>query len=232
MTGLARDPVPAGWLRDADGVAYPPPPWHLGATLLLGVIAVPVRDLPRAVSEAVPDGVRPVVLGGRAVVGVAFVRYHPGGVLAYRELLVAVLGRGRRGSPCCTVAQIWVDSAASRAGGRALWAVPKELGGFDWSESGPDGAVRCRLDGVASAEGRCGRALTPWAVRASLTTAQRADDGTRVDTRSRVVARPRGLAAAWTVEPDGPLGYLAARTPVAGMALRQASMTFGAHVCR
>lgn len=234
MTGMdppAAAPAPAGWLRSAEGVAYPPPPWHLGATLLLGVFAVPLGELPAALAGAVPDGVRPVVLGGRAVVGAAFVRYHPGGVLSYTELLVAVLGRGRRGAPRCSVGQIWVDSAASCAGGRELWAIPKELGRFSWQER-PGAATRCELEGVARLEARPGRALAPWPVRGRLVTAQHRGDRAPVLTGCGVVARPRTLLARWEPVPDGPLGYLAGRRPAAGIAFGEASITFGAHVCR
>lgn len=49
-----------------------------------------------------PYGARPVTVAGRAIVAVAAVRYTPGGVLDYDELLVAVAGARHRsggGSP-------------------------------------------------------------------------------------------------------------------------------------
>lgn len=218
--------TPAGWLRGADGVAFPPPPWHLEATLLLGVFVVPFRRLPGAVRGALPDGVRPVRVAGRAAVGVAFVRYHPGGVIAYRELLVAVLGLGRHGTPRCSIGQIWVDSAASRSGGRDLWAIPKELGRFGWQERA-DGVVRCELAGVARLAARLGRTPFPWPIRMPLVTAQHRGDRAPVLTRSRIVARPHALQGAWAIDPDGPLGYLTGRRPSVQIALTDALLTFG-----
>jgi hypothetical protein len=228
MAGMDDEPVfgAAGWLRGSDGVAFPPPPWHLEATMLLGVFVVPFRQLPETVRGALPDGVRPVRVAARAVVGVAFVRYHPEGVLAYRELLVAVLGLGRRGAPHCSIGQIWVDSAASRSGGRDLWAIPKELGRFGWQERA-DGVVRCELAGVARLVARRGRAPFPWPVTMPLVTAQHRGDRAPVLARSRISARPHALRAAWAIEPDGPLGYLAGRRPSTGIALAGAVLAFG-----
>jgi hypothetical protein len=211
-------------------VAYPPPPWHLGATLLLGAFLVPVPELPAALRRAAPEGVRPLVLGGRAVVGVAFVRYHPGGVLAYRELLAAVLGRTPRGAPRASIGQIWVDSPASRVGGRELWAIPKELGTVAWAEEA--GATRCSLPGTAALVARPGRSLAPVAVQAPLVVAQHRGDRVPLLTFARIVGRPTSLRAAWTFAPEGPLGYLAGRRPAAGIAFGDASITFGVHVYR
>jgi hypothetical protein len=231
VCGAAAAPKPPDWLHGADGVAFPPPPWHLAATLLLGVFVVPFPRLPDALRGALPDGVRPVRPVNRAAVGVAFVRYHPEGVLAYRELLVAVLGLERPGALRCSIGQIWVDSAASRSGGRDLWAIPKDLGRFGWQERA-DGLVRCELAGVARLAARPGRALVPWPVRTSLVTAQHRGDGAPVLARSRIVARPRALQGAWVIEPDGPLGYLAGRRPRAGIALAGAELTFGTQAGR
>ena len=56
----------------------------------------------------------------------AFVSYEPGSPLTYSELLIArVLDRRQ-----VEITDIWVDSVVSRDGGRALWAIPKELYDF------------------------------------------------------------------------------------------------------
>src|SRR4051794_26745003 len=104
---------------------YPPEPWDLRGRLYLSVFAVPrsaLSPLPAPLAAAV----RPVPLGRHALVGAAWVRYEPGGVLHYQELLSAVLVH-ERGRPRVTVTEIWVDSTASRDGGRALWGIPKDL---------------------------------------------------------------------------------------------------------
>ena len=59
--------------------------------------------------------------------------------MSYRELLVAVAGRvGARGAPAHLLA-IWVDSPASRDGGRELWGIPKGLATFDRRRRGRAG---------------------------------------------------------------------------------------------
>jgi acetoacetate decarboxylase len=77
------------------------------------------------VREAVDD-LRPA-----GIYGVAFVSYEPGSPLTYSELLVArpikTGAHGRRVS----ITDIWVDSPASVAGGRELWAIPKGLCDFE-----------------------------------------------------------------------------------------------------
>ncbi|MCS7477380.1 acetoacetate decarboxylase family protein, partial [Umezawaea endophytica] len=102
-------------------VEYPPEPWDLHGHGCVSLWTVRARDLP-----ALPDGVRPVTAFGRALVTTAFVDYLPGSLLPYRELLVGVLVRhGAR--PGLSITDIWVDSPQSKAGGRELWGIPKEL---------------------------------------------------------------------------------------------------------
>jgi hypothetical protein len=196
--------------------------------MLPAVFAVPVPDLPDDLRDAVPDGVGQVAFAGRAVVGAAFLRYQPGGVLAYSELLLAVLGRGRLGQPRWSIGQIWVDSPTSRTGGKELWAVPKELGAFEWAEA--SGVVRCRLVGIAEVKARLGRALTPCALPAPLVVAQHRSDRAPVLTRSLIMARPRAVRSRWRFVQDGPLGYLVGRRPLTGVAFRRARVTFGSYV--
>jgi len=85
---------------------------------------------------------------GRCLIGAAWVDYGPQGpdcVLAYRELLVAVLARkGLR--PRVHIIRIWVDSPTSLAGGRNLWAIPKDLAAFmktdeSWEANGREGSL-------------------------------------------------------------------------------------------
>lgn len=93
--------------------------------MYLSVWAVRCGSLP-ALPPELAGVVRPVTLAGRGLVGAAWVRYQPGGVLAYNELLAATLIR--RGARVGTsITAIWVDSVASRDGGRELWGIPKDL---------------------------------------------------------------------------------------------------------
>ncbi|WP_312871850.1 acetoacetate decarboxylase family protein [Amycolatopsis acididurans] len=103
---------------------YPPEPWDLRGHGYVSLWQVPVSALP-----PLPPEVKPLSLLGRALVSTAFVDYLPGGLLPYHELLAGVLVRQGR-QVGLTITDIWVDSPSSRAGGRELWGIPKELADF------------------------------------------------------------------------------------------------------
>ena len=207
--------------------AYPPEPWHLGGSLLVSAFLVPVRDLP-----ALPTGRRPLVIGGRAVVGAAFVNYVPGGALQYDELLVAVPTVGAGGLRV-TIPQIWVDSPASQAGGRELWGIPKQLASFARVDDG--GRVRTAMTdargAVASIRASYGLPLLPGMRLLALPILQH-ESGRRILSHNRVVGRIVGLRATWTFDPGGPLAWLAGRRPLFNVAIRDASIIFGMDVKR
>lgn len=167
--------------------AYPPAPWHLEGRLLLSLFA-------RA--------------GGHPVVGVAFVEYGPGGDLAYGELLAATVSRAL----VPTVLQIWVDSAASRAGGRELWGMPKEMASFG-------GAA-----GIAGLRAR----VRPGGPRLPipLPTLQRLDGSTFL-AANLITARAAPMQARWEFDPAGPLAWLHGRRPFLSVALTDAGIDFG-----
>lgn len=112
-----------------DRPTYPPEPWDLHGQAVASVFVVPARRLP-----APPPGTRVVTVAGRAVVTAAFFRYEQPSPLTYDEIMVTTLVRrtGRR-LPRLRVwiPWIWVDSPASRDGGRDLWAIPKDLAAFE-----------------------------------------------------------------------------------------------------
>ncbi|GAA1525326.1 acetoacetate decarboxylase family protein [Nocardioides humi] len=99
---------------------YPPAPWHMHGSLWLSVFR-----LGRAVDERHPAG----------TYGVALVSYEEPSPLTYHELLLARTVKNRAGKGAVTITDIWVDSPASQAGGRALWAIPKQLCDFDRESS-------------------------------------------------------------------------------------------------
>ena len=188
---------------------YPPEPWHLQGSLVLSVFRVPRKLVP---TEHLPAGARVITLAGNAFVAVAFVSYEPGSVLTYEELLVATAVRDQHKTAVC-VPQIWVDSEASRQGGRELWAIPKQLARFG---EGSSIAAVAMTAGVPL-PGR-------WTIAGP--TAQRLD-GRDVRARAVMSGRFRLTRAAWMFPANGPLGYLTGRTPLVSLATDDMRLTFG-----
>lgn len=159
----------------AGGSGYPPEPWHLRGRLLLSVMRVPRSSVPR-LAETVPPGHLPVSLGRDVLLGLAFVEYTSDGEVVYDELLTAVPTRpvGRLAARV-TIPQIWVTTAVSVAGGRELWAIPKERCEVVRHSTASAVDVEVRAEGVAVAElsARIGRRLLPGRLPIPLTTAQR-----------------------------------------------------------
>ena len=193
--------------------------------------------MPRSALPPLPEplasAVRPVPLGRHALVGAAWVRYEPGGVLHYRELLSAVLvHEGQR--PRVSITEIWVDSVESRDGGRALWGIPKDLAELDLrispggdlvaaASTGPEPGDRPAPIGSASVRRGVrlpGRWPTPLSVVQAL-------GGSVVRTRVRGSAGLRLGGATWRVEAGGPLGCLAGRRPLLSVTLADFRLRFG-----
>ena len=197
---------------------YPPEPWRLRGDLHTSVFLVPLADVP----VEVPPDWSPVRLGRYGIVGTAWVSYRAGSVLVYDELMSTLLVRqGWRVLP--TITHIWVDSVASRDGGRALWGIPKELASFDFAGD---------RFGAATARGpiAMGTAARRFAVPARIPFRFRivqllagAAKVTPVTGRARLVASRAGFSAA----AGGPLGLLAGRRPLVSFSLLDFQMTFG-----
>jgi hypothetical protein len=199
--------------------SYPPEPWDLRGLGYISLWLVPAAVLP-----ALPRGVVPLSLFGRAVVATAFVDYAPGGLLAYHELLVAPLVR-RGARPGLSITDIWVDSAASLAGGRALWGIPKDMAEFELTHE-PAFHGTATVDGTRVAEasvvrGRRGLRL-PFPVRS--TTFQTLD-GALARTPLRSTGRLHLAKATWHV--DGPLTWLRPYRPFLSVAAADFGLRFG-----
>ncbi|MGC4982623.1 acetoacetate decarboxylase family protein [Streptomyces sp. DT193] len=199
---------------------YPEEPWHLAGQMYLSLWLVPARELP-----PVADGTRPVTIAGRGAVGAAWVVYENDSVLHYNELLRAVLVRdGRRPRVCVT--DIWVDSAASMAGGRELWGIPKEMADFDIDRTAGVRAGAATDKGVlATASFEPGRRMPgrwPLTYRVTQTL-----DGTLKTSSVRSRSAVRTARARWTAQEDGPLGELGRRTPLLSLALDDFTIRFG-----
>ncbi|MFI5493730.1 acetoacetate decarboxylase family protein [Actinoplanes sp. NPDC051859] len=190
---------------------YPPSPWHLRGQLYLSVFVLPHHEVP-----TLPPGIRPLTVAGRTLVGAAWVNYEPGGTLHYRELLAAVLVRPLRFS----ILNIWVDSPESCAGGRDMWAIPKDL--TELTIASPAAAA----PGIARAGIAVGRRLPGrWPTPLPLVQG-RAHDLIRTPVRGTAALRPSRID--WSIDPDGPLGYLAGRRPLLSVTLSDFRLRFGA----
>jgi len=175
------------------------------------------------------------------VYGVALVDYQPGSVLTYGELLVARPQRvksGRDKGRHVTVTDIWVDSVESLNGGRALWAIPKDLAVFDWSPGGSRGGVEATVSTltqspassgpgqmIASAEFSAPRLLMPRVPFNGSTWQPR--DGSSVVAKLKGSSRTFPVKGSWTFDPDGPLAWLGRAKPIASVVMRDFRMSFG-----
>ncbi len=110
-------------------IKYPPAPWRLTGQLYGSVWAVPAAQF----KAKLPPAFKPVVNLGRIGIFAGFVDYQAGSPLVYHELIAGVVVRLRNSWRFAfNVTDIWVDDEASKAGGRALWGVPKELAEFEF----------------------------------------------------------------------------------------------------
>ncbi len=201
-----------------SATGYPPQPWDLRGQLHAALFTVPVDEVP----VDLPPGCRPIRFGRRGIVGAVWVDYQSGGVLAYRELMTTLLvRRGFRLLP--TITHIWVDSVASRDGGRALWGIPKQLAAFSF-----DGAhLAAHDDGGPLAAGTVRTRFTlpgRWPVRFSV--AQWLDGRAKISP-VRSSARVSLADATFEADPGGPLAFLAGRRPLVAFTLGEFRMSFG-----
>jgi acetoacetate decarboxylase len=207
--------------RDGS-VDFPAPPWSLA-----GQLWVTLLHLGRPAGATRPAGVW----------GAAFVRYDEPGALTYSELLVArpVPVPGRRARRV-SITDIWVDSPASRSGGRELWAIPKELCDFsletvrrgpltstEWSatlERRP--IAEARFTDVSAA------ALFRTPFRAAVW--QPGIDDTDGEDRSaafRGTGKVLPCRGRWDFAADGPLGWLRGARQLASFRMADFRLTFG-----
>lgn len=206
--------VPAGPGPDQPR-AYPPEPWHLHGHALVGVWLLPRRATPAPHSPRT----RTISILGRAVVAAAWFAYTEPSPLTYNEVMSTVLVRDGW-VPRVSITRIWVDSPASMAGGRELWAIPKALADFESGGSGHYGSP-----GLGRCEVRRRRPL-PVRIPLAFTTAQDRD-GALVVAPVRGSARLGLARARWTFAPDGPLGFLAGRRPLLALSLHPFRLVFG-----
>jgi len=194
---------------------FPAEPWDLHGHAYVGTWLLPRRLLPPPPSVST----EPVTIFGRGIVAAAFFVYEEPSPLTYNEVMTTVLVReGWRLRVAIT--HIWVDSPASRDGGRALWAIPKELAEF---EVAPHRSYAAQ--GIASMTVRSGRRL-PFRLPVGFKIAQDQDWKLLVSpVKGRL--RPGTVKASWSFAPDGPLGFLAGQRPLLTLAARPFRLLFG-----
>jgi hypothetical protein len=206
--------------ESGETVAYPPPPWHLRGQAHGHLFAVARSELP-----ATPTAFKPLIIAGRGLVVAGWVDYQSGSVLSYGELFVAVVGwRGRRLS--ATVTHMFVDSSASRAGGRELWGYPKELAEFDLHIT-PAGRAAARDDRGELARGSYRPWLTfPVRIKAAGGTVQPLD-GVLTYIQAIFDGKLSLGGGNFTAPPQSSLAFLSGARRLAGFGLADFEFTFG-----
>lgn len=196
-------------------VTYPPQPWQLTGRNAVGVWLVPAAQapLPHAPST------RQLRLFGRVIVAAAFFRYDEPSPLTYGEIMATqIVLDGWR--PRISITHIWVDSPASMAGGREMWAIPKDLAIFDID---PERAWAAQDIGTLEVERtRTLPGLWPLVFRLA-----QGREGAVVTTpvSGRIkLARIRGR---WHFDPAGPLGFLTGRRPLCTFGAAPFYLKFG-----
>ncbi len=203
-----------------EKVTYPDAPWHMVGSLWLSLFRV-AEDV---------DALRPA-----GIYGAAFVSYTEGSPLTYSELLVArplpkSAGKGRK----VTITDIWVDSPASVAGGRELWAIPKGLCDFelesshrgpltstDWSASlGQSPIASAAFTDISRAAPRLPFKGHTW--QPELPEGGGEKGATLKGSSKTFVAR-----ATWDFAADGPLGFLRDARQLASFRQAAFRMSFG-----
>jgi acetoacetate decarboxylase len=210
------------WLQSsvADEISYPAAPWEMVGSMWLSVF-----HLGSAVDDRHPAG----------VYGAAFVTYEEGSPLTYHELVVARLLEGEGRDRAVTSPDIWVDSPESRAGGRELWAIPKELCDFtfDTSHTGPltttEWSATVGRTPIATARFRDVSRVAPrLPFRGTIWQPGIEDTGGEDRTTPmRGSARSLPARSQWDINPSGPLGWLARGRRLATFRQAAFRMSFG-----
>lgn len=180
--------------------AYPPAPWRMHGSMWLTVFR-----LGHDVDERHPAG----------IYGAALVDYTAPSPLTYGELLAARAVKDTDGRNAVTITDIWVDSPESLAGGRELWAIPKQLCEFahDTRRRGPIGTTRWSASraGAPIAQARF-TDVSPIAprvpFRGSVEQPGIAEHPGTAHVTMRGHAKALPCRARWDITDDGPLAFL------------------------
>lgn len=194
---------------------HPPAPWRLTGQGWFSVFRV-------GGVGARPDG----------LYAAGFVAYEPGSTLDYSELLVARVLPGTRMRKV-EVTDIWVDSVASRDGGRELWAIPKEL--CDFARASRSTGPVWRTDWTGTLGRRpiaeaCFIDVPRAAPRVPFRRGTRQpglDGGPVREALFTGSARLLPCRGSWRIAPDGPLRWLRGQRQLASARVTDFRMSFG-----
>jgi hypothetical protein len=136
----------------AEETGFPAAPWRLRGRVAIAPLAVRAAAARRALD--LPPRARLLTAGPWTAGALVLARYDASSTLAYHELVVLAGLVLAGGTPGFAVSHIYVDSEASRRGGRSIWGLPKELARF----AAAGGSLRVEAaDGRALATVRVGR---------------------------------------------------------------------------
>lgn len=201
-------------------MTYPPAPWKMNGQLWLSLFCVREGDHP----DREPG-----------VYGAALVSYEKPSPLTYSELLVARPVK-KAGGRRVNITDIWVDSQDSLEGGRALWAIPKDLCELERTTTGrrvQQTAWSTSLNGspVASARFSDVTSVIPRTPFKGSTWQQRAADerGAAREVVAHIIGSAKAFPArgSWDFDEQGPLGWLAGKRPLASLRMTDFEMSFG-----
>ena len=204
---------------DRGITSYPPSPWRLTAHAYVGVFLVPRAHLP----EPHSGETKPITTFGRGIVAAAWFVYEDPSPLTYNEVMSTLLVR-KGWRPLVSITGIWVDSVASRDGGRAMWGIPKELAEFEVEPHASYAAVfrGAEIGSLKLLKSR----LLPFEVPLGFSCGQ--DRAGRL-----LITKVRGKGSfglfqgRWMFASRGPLGYLNGRKPLLSLVARPLRITFG-----
>ncbi|MGW2565032.1 acetoacetate decarboxylase family protein [Streptomyces sp. NPDC001537] len=193
--------------------------------MISSVWQVPQAELP---PWPLPRGVRPWVAGKRCTLVTFWVDYQPGGVLAYREFLIALAVRHGRRLAASTVAA-WVDDERALVGGRTLWGIPKQLGTITLEREADSTRSELTGTGTTAAVRAVHRDMLrlPFRLPARAHLVQELPDGTTCRVPLRIQGRPAVARTRVETAPTPALSFLTHRRPLLSLAVRGFHGTVG-----
>ena len=202
-----------------EKVAYPAAPWQMVGSLWLSLF-----KLKEDVDDLRPAG----------VYGAAFVSYEEGSPLTYSELLVARPIKSDEHGRRVTITDIWVDSPASVAGGRELWAIPKGLCDFTLESSyrGPvtttEWSASIDRRPVASARFTdISRAVPRLPFKGGTWQPELPEGGGEKTATLQGSSKAAPCRGSWDFDANGPLGWLRGARQLASFRQAAFRMSFG-----